>query len=93
MNIFYTDECPVRSAQNQCDKHVVKMILESAQMLCSVHHRYNSKVKNLYKPTHTKHPSTIWAGIVSKIMNGYIIISSLYVMNMNTDMIMFIYLV
>ena len=62
MNIFYTDECPIKSAQNQCDKHVVKMILESAQMLCSVHHRYNSKVKHLYKPTHTKHPSTIWAG-------------------------------
>ena len=37
-NIFYLSECPVESAQSQCDKHVVKMILESAQMLCTAHH-------------------------------------------------------
>jgi hypothetical protein len=61
MNIFYTDKCPIQSAQNQCDKHVVKMILESAQMLSTVHHQYNSKLKDIYRPTHTKHPSTIWA--------------------------------
>jgi len=33
MNIFVLDEDPVVSAQLMCDKHVVKMILESAQML------------------------------------------------------------
>ena len=35
MNIFYLDKNPVVAAQMSCDKHVVKMILESAQMLCS----------------------------------------------------------
>jgi len=33
VNVFYLDKCPKRAAQQQCDKHVVKMILESAQML------------------------------------------------------------
>ena len=36
MNIFYLDKNPVVAAQMSCDKHVVKMILESAQMLCTV---------------------------------------------------------
>jgi hypothetical protein len=39
MNLFVLDESPVVSAQQQCDKHVVKMIVESAQML-STAHRY-----------------------------------------------------
>ena len=37
MNIFILDECPIKSAQLQCDKHVVKMIVESAQMLSTAH--------------------------------------------------------
>ena len=37
MNIFILDEDPVRAAQLQCDKHIVKMPLESAQMLSTVH--------------------------------------------------------
>ena len=37
MNIFYLDKNPKIAAQMQCDKHVVKMILESAQMLCTAH--------------------------------------------------------
>jgi hypothetical protein len=37
MNIFIIDENPVVAAQSQCDKHVVKMIVESAQMLSTVH--------------------------------------------------------
>jgi hypothetical protein len=37
MNIFILDESPVKAAQLQCDKHVVKMILESAQMLSTAH--------------------------------------------------------
>ena len=35
MNIFYVDRDPVKAAQMMCDKHIVKMILESAQMLCT----------------------------------------------------------
>ena len=37
MNIFYLDKDPVKAAQMQCDKHVVKMIVESAQMLSTAH--------------------------------------------------------
>lgn len=52
---------PVEAAQMHCDKHCVKMILETAQMMTTVHDRYGAT--NLpYKPTHAKHPSTVWAG-------------------------------
>ncbi len=37
MNIFYIDKDPVQAAQWMVDKHVVKMILESAQLLCTAH--------------------------------------------------------
>lgn len=37
MNIFVLDSDPVLAAQYQCDKHVVKMIVESAQMLSTAH--------------------------------------------------------
>ena len=36
MNIFVLAGNPWDSAKMQCDKHVVKMPLETAQMLCSV---------------------------------------------------------
>jgi len=35
MNIFYLHQDPQKSAEYQYNKHVVKMILESAQMLCT----------------------------------------------------------
>lgn len=37
MNIFVLDNDPVKAAQFHCDKHVVKMILESAQLLSTAH--------------------------------------------------------
>jgi hypothetical protein len=37
MNIFILDLHPVAAAKQQCDKHIVKMILESAQMLSTAH--------------------------------------------------------
>lgn len=37
MNIFVLDKNPTIAAQTQCDKHVVKMIVESAQMLSTAH--------------------------------------------------------
>ena len=63
MNIFYLDSDPVKAAQIQYNKHVVKMILESAQMLCTAHHHYGSGDKPDYVPykkAHYNHPSTIW---------------------------------
>lgn len=37
MNIFVLHKDPIVAAQMQCDKHVVKMIVESAQMLSTAH--------------------------------------------------------
>lgn len=37
MNIFYLDHNPYNSAEMMSDKHVVKMILESAQILSTAH--------------------------------------------------------
>ena len=64
MNIFYLHRDPVKAARYQYNKHVVKMILESAQMLCTAHHCYGNAEQRLnvpYKQAHLNHPSTIWA--------------------------------
>ena len=42
-----------------CDKHIVKMILESAQMLCTA--LWLSGATAPYKQVHMKHPCTLWA--------------------------------
>jgi len=65
MNIFYLDPDPVKAAQVQYNKHVVKMILESAQMLCTAH-RYYGNEDVPYKIAHLNHPSTIWCRQNSK---------------------------
>ena len=64
MNIFYLHKDPREAAKLQYNKHVVKMILESAQMLCTAHHCYGDKwqKENVpYKQAHLNHPSTVWA--------------------------------
>ena len=65
MNIFYLHEDPVKAAKLQYNKHVVKMILESAQMLCTAHHHWSDELGYKpdyvpYKIAHYNHPSTIW---------------------------------
>jgi len=60
MNIFVLDTEPVLAAMWHCDKHVVKMPLETAQMLSTVNHRFGAPAR--YKPCHQKHPCTLWAG-------------------------------
>ena len=61
MNIFILDEDPETCARYHCDKHVVKMILESAQMLSTIS-RLNGGGEVGYKPTHKNHPCTKWVG-------------------------------
>lgn len=61
MNIFVLDYDPKLCAQMHCDKHVVKMILETAQLLCGVHHMVESNVEIPYKLSHKNHPCSIWA--------------------------------
>ena len=62
MNICVLDECPIQSAQMQCDKHIVKMPLETAQMLCAVFHRHGQGHLVPYREVHKNHPCTLWAG-------------------------------
>ena len=63
MNIFFLDESPYTSARMMTDKHVVKMVLESAQLLSTAHHVLDDDTPYkdiLYKKTHVNHPSAIW---------------------------------
>ena len=55
MNIFILDKDPIKAAQLQCDKHIVKMIVESAQMLSTAHRVLDGKLsKRLSKSGKTK---------------------------------------
>jgi hypothetical protein len=58
MNIFVVNTNPRESARQLCDKHVVKMITESVQMLSNV--MYHVGMEGPYKKTHWNHPCSIW---------------------------------
>ena len=60
MNIFVLDLNHTKCAQYQFDRHAVKMILETCQILCSVHHTTGTSVTIPYKKTHVNHPCVIW---------------------------------
>ena len=60
MNVFVLHHNPELAARAQCDKHVVKMPLESAQMLSTAVQRWGGDAP--YLPTHRNHPCTQWAG-------------------------------
>ena len=58
MNIFILDQNTEKCARYHCDKHVIKMILESAQMLSTVVRL--SGIDQGYKITHESHPCVLW---------------------------------
>ena len=64
MNIFFLDPDPLTAAEMHCDKHCVKMILETAQMLCTAHRVLDGDTVadklGMYKTAHLNHPSTKW---------------------------------
>lgn len=72
MNIFVTSNCPYESAMALDDKRVNKMILESAQMLCTALYEHGGVTidngscvftdtnERAYKPTHKNHPCNVW---------------------------------
>lgn len=66
MNIFYLDKNTDKCAQYHNDKHVVKMILETAQLLCGAH--WVSGGEAPYKLSHKNHPCAIW---VRSDLNNY----------------------
>jgi hypothetical protein len=67
MNIFILDYDIRTNAYYHCDQHVNKMVLESAQMLCTVAGENNIVVP--YKATHPNHPCTKW---VRESIDNYI---------------------
>lgn len=62
MNIFVVNKDPHIAAQELCDQHVVKMIVETAQMLCTAHWTITGGCPGLkpYEPTHVNHPCNKW---------------------------------
>lgn len=62
MNIFILDKDPANAARSMCDKHVVKMGLESVQMLSTIVRLHDKHAPDsLYRQTHDNHPCTVWA--------------------------------
>lgn len=62
MNIFFLHRNPRVSAKAMTNKHVVKMIVESAQLLSTAHHVIDGEeaIAGIYKSTHKNHPSAKW---------------------------------
>lgn len=60
MNIFYLDKNITKCAQYHCDKHIVKMILEYAQLLSTTKRLNGDDNSILYKSAFVNHPANIW---------------------------------
>jgi len=58
MNIFVLDDNIRKCARYHCDQHVVKMILESVQIMCTALNKKGFTTP--YKSTHMKHPCVLW---------------------------------
>jgi len=62
VNIFFIHRDPAVAAQEHCNKHVVKMVLEYAQLLSTAHQTFSPvHIDGLYRKTHYNHPSARWA--------------------------------
>lgn len=61
MNIFVLDADPERAAQYHCDRHVVKMILESVQIMNTALDSRGLSDYTFYASTHDSHPCVKWA--------------------------------
>jgi hypothetical protein len=59
MNLFILDEDIDLCAQYHCDKHVVKMVVEGAQLLCGAHHVAGTSPVP-YRASHLHHPCAKW---------------------------------
>lgn len=59
MNIFAVSDCPVTCAKALDNKRLVKMTLETAQLLCGAVVVCGGQAP--YKLTHKNHPAAVWA--------------------------------
>lgn len=70
VNIFVLHDNPIRAAEMMCDKHIPKMVVETAQMMASALRRHGvtdermplTKSGTPYKGGYQHHPCTVWAG-------------------------------
>ncbi len=60
MNLFFLNIDPEQCAKEHCDKHVVKMLLETVQMLYTAHHVKGKVPDFAYRIAHTNHPTCVW---------------------------------
>ena len=62
MNIFRIEQTPEACAHSMLDSHVVKMCVETPQLLSGAHHMLdgNEAIEGIYKLTHKNHPCAIW---------------------------------
>lgn len=58
MNLFVTSTSPALAAQSLCNIRLRKMILETAQLLCTELRRRGADYMP-YRPTHPQHPVTL----------------------------------
>ncbi len=58
MNVFYLDENPELAVRFYVDRHILKMQIESCQMLCSAFWLQNLEAP--YKLVHKNHPCSKW---------------------------------
>jgi hypothetical protein len=64
MNIFHLDEDPILAVQYHHDKHVCKMVTETAQLLSYAYHicnKHDATFMHGIRGAHLKHPCTLWA--------------------------------
>lgn len=71
MNIFVLHTNPITAARMMCDKHIPKMVVESAQMMASALRRHGAAdaIMPIAKTTgrpylggYHRHPCTVWTG-------------------------------
>lgn len=77
MNLFILSKDVEESAQMQCDKHAVKMIVESAQMLSTAHRMLDGKSSKAPSKSgkrmvnHWKHPDENLDEVLYKAVHHY----------------------
>lgn len=59
MNIFWLDRDIAKSAAYACDQHIVKMITEHSQQMCTALAQLGFYTAPM-RPTHEKHPCVLW---------------------------------
>lgn len=60
MNIFVLDYDQKQNVEYYVDKHVTKMLIETAQMLCSAYYYCEESKEVPYKLAHPNHPCSVW---------------------------------